>query len=71
MIDFLTDEGVGTPTPEHRKDTVAEGRIAITRPVTRFLSVEVAWRGSRRLSNVDVYEYHRQIIGTYLRVQSF
>lgn len=67
VLDFLTDNGVGTSDPSKRRDRVFESRLALSRPVGRGVSLEVAYRGLRRASNVDLYDYERHIVGFYVR----
>lgn len=69
LIDALTDNGIGTSDPDRRRDTIAEGRLALVLPLTRYLELEIAWRGIRRLSNVDAYDYERRVFGLYLRTR--
>lgn len=70
LFEFLTDDGVGNPDPRKRRDTLLEGSVALVRPITRFARAELVWRGSSRISNVDVYDYDRRVLGLYLRVQT-
>jgi tetratricopeptide (TPR) repeat protein len=70
LYDFLTDDGVGNPDPRERRDTLLEGGLALVRPITRFARAELVWRGFSRVSNVDVYDYDRRVLGFYLRLQT-
>jgi hypothetical protein len=69
LVDALTDGGVGTTDPERRRDTLFESRLAIERPLGRLVTVEVAWRYAQAISNVDLYDYDRHVLGTYLRTE--
>ena len=66
LVDFLTDDGVGTPNPSRRRDTLTEGRATLSWAFTDFLSAELSWRGTRAHSNVDVFDYRRSIVGLQL-----
>ncbi|MDJ0789597.1 MAG: tetratricopeptide repeat protein [Myxococcota bacterium] len=70
VIDRLTDDGIGDPTPTRRNDWIYEFRTAIVRPIGRFVDVELAWRSTHRVSNVDVYAYERQIAGVYVTIHT-
>ncbi len=68
VVDFLTDDAIGDPTPSRRRDTVFELRTALVRPIGRHVDLEFAVRATYRSSNVDVYDYDRRVAGVYLRV---
>lgn len=68
LIDALTDAGVGTATPSHRRDGVWDTRVRIVRPLSRFIDVEVSAGYLDRHSNVDVYNYNRWVSGLAFRV---
>lgn len=68
VIDLLTDDGVGDPTPSKRRDWIYEFRAALVRPLGRFVELELALRSTHRVSNVDVYAYERRIAGVYVTV---
>jgi len=70
LIDALTDDGVGTATPSHRRDGMWEARLRLARPVTRFIDVELSARYVDRASNVDVYAYERLVSGLALKVHT-
>jgi Flp pilus assembly protein TadD len=70
VVDLLTDDGVGTADPGRRRDTVLEGRLGLERPVGRGIAVELAWRGTRRVSSVDLYDYDRSVVGLYLHAST-
>jgi hypothetical protein len=63
VVDLLTDDGVGTSDPRRRRDSLLESRVSLERPLGRGVSVELAWRGTRRVSNVDLYDYDRSVVG--------
>jgi tetratricopeptide (TPR) repeat protein len=67
VVDFLSDDGVGDPDPERRHDGLIEAGFGLARPLTRNLSVEARFRETRHFSNVDLYDWERQLVGTYLR----
>jgi hypothetical protein len=70
LIDALTDdEGAGSADPVRRRDTVLESRLGLERPLSPYVTLELAWRYTRAISNVEVYDYDRHVVGTYLRVQ--
>ena len=69
VIDFLTDEGIGTPTPSRRRDAILTATAALGWSLTRNLQIEVRWRGERHRSNVDVYDYKRSVVGVYVTAQ--
>jgi tetratricopeptide (TPR) repeat protein len=69
LIDALTDGGVGTPDPDRRRDTVLQLRLAVERPLTRHVDLELAWRFTRQISNVDAFDYDRHVLGLYLKTQ--
>jgi tetratricopeptide (TPR) repeat protein len=67
VVDFLSDDGVGDPNPERRRDAVIDASVTLVRPLTRSLDLQLRAGETRRFSNVDVYDWDRQIIGTQLR----
>lgn len=67
LVDALTDGGIGTPDPDRRLDTVVRWKLALQRPLSRFVGVELAWRYTRQLSNVDAYDYARHVVGVSVR----
>jgi len=70
LIDALTDEGVGTATPNRRRDGVWEARLRLARPLTRLIEVELSSRYVDRASNVDIYAYDRWVSGLALKVHA-
>ena len=70
VIDFLTDNGHGDPSPSPRRDWIAEAAISVVRPVTRRIDAEFAWHYTHRDSNVDAYAYDRNVVGLYFTVHS-
>jgi hypothetical protein len=70
VIDFLTDNGVGDPTPDKRRDLVTDASVTLSRELYRGVMLEVAWRYTNRDSNVDLYSYDRNVVGMYLRFQT-
>ena len=53
-----------------RRDHFVGGRVFVTRPVYRFVSMELEWKPSWRKSNLDSYGYKRHMVGLIVRVQS-
>jgi hypothetical protein len=51
-----------------RRDTFGELRVAVAREVFEHVEVELSWRGIHSVSNLEVFEYDRQVVGAYLRV---
>jgi hypothetical protein len=70
VIDFLTDNGHGDPSPAPRRDWIAEAALSLVRPVTRHIDAELAWHYTHRNSNVDLYAYDRNVVGLYFTVHS-
>jgi tetratricopeptide (TPR) repeat protein len=70
LIDALTDEGVGTPFPSRRRDGRAEATAALAWTLRPPVRVELRWTGIRSRSNVDVYDYGRQILGAYFTAET-
>jgi tetratricopeptide (TPR) repeat protein len=67
VVDLITDDGVGTVDPCRRRDTLIGGRLGIGRSLGRYLRLELGWRGTRRISNVDLYDYERHVVGLYIQ----
>lgn len=53
-----------------RKDDVASGRIAVSWPILNHVRGEAYWRGTHRRSNVDLFDYDKQIVGLLVHVSS-
>jgi hypothetical protein len=53
-----------------RSDTVGSLALALSRPLHRRVELELSWRGIWRDSNVEAFDYDRQIYGVNLRVAS-
>jgi tetratricopeptide (TPR) repeat protein len=70
LIDYLTDDGVGTATPSRRRDGVWDVRLRVVRPVTRFIDLEISTRYSDHASNVDLYDYDRFVSGLAVRIHT-
>ncbi len=68
-VDFLSDDGVGDPNPDRRCDYAVDASVTLSRPLTRFLDLQLRARETRRFSNVDVYDWDRQVVGTQLRLR--
>jgi tetratricopeptide (TPR) repeat protein len=70
VLDFLTDNGHGDPTPTPRRDWVADVGVTLIRPVYRHVDAEIGWHFTRRDSNVDLYNYDRHLVGLYFTVHT-
>lgn len=55
---------------EARRDDVLSGRLALSRPLVRHARVEIYWRGTRRISNVDLFDYDKQVVGLLVHVST-
>ncbi|HEB90154.1 MAG TPA: hypothetical protein ENI85_11330 [Deltaproteobacteria bacterium] len=53
-----------------REDDILSGRISLSRPIAGHVRIEVYWRGTRRISNVDLFDYDKQTLGVLLRVST-
>jgi hypothetical protein len=51
-----------------RRDTLIDTSVSLLRPLTKWLDFELRLRDSRHASTAGVYDYDRQIVGTYLRI---
>jgi tetratricopeptide (TPR) repeat protein len=70
LTDALTDDGVGTDTPERRLDGAWTTGLRLVRPFGRFIDLEVSARYVDRQSNVDVYDYDRWVSGLAVRIHT-
>jgi len=50
-----------------RRDDTLIGRIGISRPILNHVKVEVYYRGTRRFSNIDLFDYDKHLVGVLLR----
>ncbi|MCZ6571025.1 MAG: tetratricopeptide repeat protein [Deltaproteobacteria bacterium] len=69
LIDALTDNGVGTPTPSKRRDLIGDATLALGWSISPHLRLELRWQNIRDRSNVDVYDYSRSIVGVQLMAE--
>ena len=53
-----------------RRDDIMTGRIALSRQVAGPVRLEVYWRGSRRVSNIALFDYDKQVVGVLVRVST-
>ena len=60
-------EGVAAIDPRKRRDDVLSGRIGLSRAIVDHVRFEIYWRGTRRISNVDVFDYDKQVVGAVMR----
>jgi tetratricopeptide (TPR) repeat protein len=51
-----------------RDDSFLETEVAIARPIGRHLTLSAAWRYQRSRSNVEVFDYERNVLGVYVTV---
>jgi hypothetical protein len=51
-----------------RDDSFWQTEVALARPLTRHLTLSGSWRYQRSRSNVEVFDYRRQVLGVYLTV---
>jgi hypothetical protein len=65
VVQFLSE---GDPGPERRRDTIVDVSLSLIRPLTSLIDLELRLRETRHVSNVDAYDWDRQIVGTYLRL---
>ena len=70
LIDYLTDDGVGTATPRRRRDGIWEARLRLVRPVSRFIDLELSTRYGDHGSNIDLYDYDRWVSGMAVRIHT-
>jgi tetratricopeptide (TPR) repeat protein len=69
-VQFSADYNATTnPNPRRirRDDIVVDTSLSLVLPVTRLLDLELRVRETRHASNAAVYDWDRQIVGTYLR----
>lgn len=64
----LESLGTGRLEIEKRRDDILTGRIGLSRPLVRHTRLEAYWRGTRRSSNVDLFDYDKQIVGLVFHV---
>ena len=55
------------PRRVRRRDTIVDTSVSLRRPLTDWLDLELRVRDTRHGSSAGVYDYDRQIAGTYLR----
>ena len=51
-----------------RQDTVSQFSVTVQRPITRYVSVALAYYGTVDDSNIPVYQYNRNIVSAEVRV---
>jgi len=61
-------DGGGAARGVRRRDTVVDTSLSLLRPLTKSLDVELRLRDTRHASSAGVYDWDRQIVGTYLRL---
>jgi hypothetical protein len=63
-------DAVTNPDPRRirRRDTVIETSLSFVRPLGRLVDLELRLRDTRHGSTTAVYDWDRQIVGTYLRL---
>ena len=50
-----------------REDDTLSGGVTLERSLTKHVALELYWRGTRRYSNVAVFDYDKQVAGALLR----
>ena len=55
---------------DERSDEVWATDVALARPLSRFVDLEVAWSFCDRASNVDLFSYDRHVVGLSLRAHT-
>jgi len=50
-----------------RNDDILSGRIGISRPILNQVKAEVYYRGTRRFSNIEQFDYDKHVVGVLLR----
>ncbi len=53
-----------------RHDREQQISVSLTRPLVRNTKLELRWSGIDHYSNIETYDYTRQIFGIYVRVQT-
>jgi hypothetical protein len=66
-VQFAADGG-GTARGVRRRDTLIDTSLSFLRPLTKSIDFELRLRDTRHGSTAGVYDYDRQIVGTYLRL---
>ena len=56
------------PRRIRRRDTVIDTSLSFVRPLGRLVDLELRLRDTRHGSTAAVYDWDRQIVGTYLRL---
>ena len=69
LVDALTDDGMGTPTPSKRRDLIGDATLALGWAISPNLRLELRWQNIRDRSNVDVYDYSRSVVGVQLMAE--
>jgi hypothetical protein len=68
-VQYAADLAKGDPDPQgvRRRDTVVDTSVSFLRPLGKSVDLELRLRDTRHGSNSGVYDWDRQIVGTYLR----
>jgi tetratricopeptide (TPR) repeat protein len=67
LLDAIADGG--TERPSRRRDAVGEASVALGWRLSPALRLEARWQGQWSHSNVDVYDFTRNVFGLYLTAQ--
>ena len=67
LLDAIADGG--TERPSRRRDAVGEASVALGWSLSPALRLEARWQGQWSHSNVDVYDFTRNVFGLYLIAQ--
>jgi tetratricopeptide (TPR) repeat protein len=72
LIDYLSQLAAdGVAHARRRRDVLLESGIGLTRPIFEHVDLELRWRFQDRVSNTQVYDYDRHVVGALIRVRSF
>lgn len=66
--DDLAEPFLSTSGPELRDAHSLESRVSLSRPVGRFVELEIAWGGRSRIERVDLLDFDRQTVGAMIRI---
>ena len=68
-VQYAADLAKGDPDPRgvRRRDTVVDSSVSFLRPLGKSVDLELRLRDTRHGSTASVYDFDRQIVGTYVR----
>jgi len=67
VIDYLSDPSQAAAQIDRRSDEVVDFSLGLARSLRPWLELEVRVRETRHFSNIELYDWDRQIVGTTLR----